>query len=63
VPDGRDRVALYTQLTPAELDEFDVLAGRIAGGASLTAAEQVRYADLLARASTGSVAVVISPLT
>jgi hypothetical protein len=59
VPDGSDRVALYTPLTPAELDEFATLYQRIGDGPTMTSDERLRYADLLSKAEQGSVAVVI----
>jgi hypothetical protein len=44
----------------AELTDLDLLA---VDGAGMTADEQARYDELLAKADVGSVAVVISPIS
>jgi len=62
-PEGTDRVAIAVSMSNdefAELTELDLLA---VDGAGMTADEQARYDELLAKADIGSVAVVISPIS
>jgi len=62
-PEGTDRVAIAVSMSNdefAELTDLDLLA---VDGAGMTADEQARYDELLAKADIGSVAVVISPIS
>ncbi len=62
-PEGTDRVAIAVSMSNdefAELTDLDLLA---VDGAGMTADEQARYDELLAKADVGSVAVVISPIS
>lgn len=62
-PDGTDRVAVAVSMSAdefAELTDLDMLA---VDGAGMTADEQSRYEELLAKADVGSVAVVISSIS
>jgi hypothetical protein len=62
-PVGADRVAMVVSMTDAEFTELQDLDLLVVDGAGLTADEQARYEELLAKADAGSVAVVISAIS